>query len=162
MTKLIRFMSNREAETLVAGFTIENRLDHHAEHGSATNSVGFCFMKVDGRKPGRIQHTIRYLSGIVTNDIVLVSTLKSSPEHLFTKGYGYYSDYDSNDTGDVFPPRIVRTEYSATHYALHDFESWAFYKPTADGWLGSEIYQSVKLLKCNCKQGECIHEKTNL
>lgn len=124
--RVIRFMSAQEALILAQHRTVFNTTDHHAK-GNKSESIGSCFMLVDGRKQGMVYHTARYLANIVSFDVCLVATVNmANPK--FVMSSGRYTDYDCLDATDDYRG-VTRKELGATEYTLDDFEHWAFYSP---------------------------------
>ena len=79
--KIFRYMSKKEFDKLIKGEVLKNN-KHHQGH---TNSVGFCFMKVDDNEP---RYAYEFLSGVVDDDVCVVFETNKK----LTKSYGVYAD----------------------------------------------------------------------
>ena len=80
--KVFRFMSKREFDKYMNGEELVN----HTFHGTNanTNSVGFCFMKVDDFSPEEASH---FLIGVVDPDVCAVFETEAD----FQATYGVYA-----------------------------------------------------------------------
>ena len=80
--KVFRFMSKREFDKYMNGEELVN----HTFHGTNanTNSVGFCFMKVDDFSPEEASH---FLIGVVDPDVCAVFETEADLEET----YGVYA-----------------------------------------------------------------------
>lgn len=104
--KIFRYMSKKEFDKLIKGEVLKNN-KHHQGH---TNSVGFCFMKVDDNEP---RYAYEFLSGVVDDDVCVVFETNKK----LTKSYGVYADpYGS------FFATITEDEYCTKEYSLEDFK----------------------------------------
>ena len=106
--KLFRFMSKNEFEKLINGEDLVNE----KEHSGNTGSVGFCFMQY--KKDEDIEYAYEYLSGIVTEDIVVVC---ETDTNNLNKSWGIYAD----PYGHFFDT-ITETEYCTTDYNKNTFK----------------------------------------
>ena len=104
--KIFRYMSKKEFDKLIKGELLKNN-KHHQGH---TNSVGFCFMKVDDNEP---RYAYKFLSGVVDDDVCVVFETNKK----LTKSYGVYADpYGS------FFATITEDEYCTKEYSIEDFK----------------------------------------
>lgn len=123
--KIFRFMCELEFREYMNGKTLTNTTQHDAD----TNSIGFCFLKLDDFKP---EDAIHFLSGIVDWGVCAVFEVD---EKKLSKSYGVYADHsnDSNNedintfmflmqlaTGMI--PRFKATEYCVTQYDKKAFK----------------------------------------
>ena len=97
--KLYRFMGQAEYEALISGQTLTNT-KNHAEDGSHTDSVGFCFTASPPFK------SIHWLSGVVDTDYCVC--IRISPRKV-KKCRGRYGGG-------------WKDEYCCTSYKLDDIE----------------------------------------
>lgn len=97
--KLYRFMGPQEYEALISGQTLTNT-KNHAEDGSHTDSVGFCFTASPPFK------SIHWLSGVVDTDYCVC--IRISPRKV-KKCRGRYGEG-------------WKDEYCCTSYKLDDIE----------------------------------------
>ena len=108
--KLIRFMSKKEFDDLMAGKVLVN----DKKHQSNTNSVGFCFLPYEDDDfdqdsiENEIGYAFSFLGGIVSEDYVVI--FESNDTEL-KEGYGIYAD----PFGAFFDTMCI-TEYSLTQY----------------------------------------------
>lgn len=136
-----RFMSIEEFNKLMSGEKLVNKTDHKKEHGSRTNSVGFCF---SGGEEG-LYYTAQHLSGIVSFDVCLVADVD---DDKFVKGYGEYASHmEMPKTAEEMAlsilqmidellnpqktERLVLDEWSTTEYQLSDFNKLGAYVHSA-------------------------------
>ena len=113
-TYVLRFMGTLEALKLLQNQPIENTTNHR-EQGFASDSIGACFLPVEGLYPLReIYEAAKFLSGITDLEVCLYGRLMH-PER-FTKSVGRYA------IGRV-------EELSTERYELSDFFKWSFYAP---------------------------------
>ena len=104
--KIFRYMSKKEFDKLIKWEVLKNNKHHQGN----TNSIGFCFMKVDDNKP---RYAYEFLSGVVDDDICVVFETNKK----LTKSYGVYADpYGS------FFATIIEDEYCTKEYSLEDFK----------------------------------------
>ena len=104
--KIFRYMSKNEFDKLINGETLINNTIHEG----LTNSVGFCFMKVEDNEP---RYAYEFLSGVVDDDVCVVFETKKK----LTKSYGVYADpYGS------FFDTITKDEYCTKEYNLEGFK----------------------------------------
>lgn len=104
--KIFRYMSKKEFDKLIKGEILKNNTIHKGH----TNSVGFCFMKVDDNEP---RYAYKFLSGVVDDDVCVVFETNKK----LTKSYGVYADpYGS------FFATITEDEYCTKEYSLEDFK----------------------------------------
>lgn len=80
--KVFRFMSKREFDKYMNGEELVNHTFH--ETNANTNSVGFCFMKVDDFSPEEASH---FLIGVVDPDVCAVFETEADLEET----YGVYA-----------------------------------------------------------------------
>jgi hypothetical protein len=123
--KVLRFMSADEAKLFMKDKTLKNTTNHK-QAGNRTDSVGCCFMVVDGRADDPddgVYHSARYLAGVATTEYCLVGELKHA---RWRKGFGIYADHDNGDD-NVGP--IKRDELSTPKYSRRDFSHFKIYKP---------------------------------
>lgn len=106
--KLFRFMSKDEFEKLINGEELVNE----KEHTGHTDSIGFCFMSY--KEDEDIEYAYEYLSGIVTDDIVVVF---ETDKNNLNKSWGIYAD----PYGHFFDT-ITETEYCTTNYNKNTFK----------------------------------------
>lgn len=106
--KLFRFMSKDEFEKLINGEELANE----KEHAGHTDSIGFCFMPY--KEDEDIEYAYEYLSGIVTDDIVVVF---ETDKNNLNKSWGIYAD----PYGHFFHT-ITETEYCTTNYNKNTFK----------------------------------------
>lgn len=131
--RVIRFMSQSEADTFAVGFSLRNE-NNHRQRGNDTDSVGFCFaIAEDPDDVESIYQAARRLSGIVNMQVCLMGTLKPNRKH-FKKSYGAYADHDLNR-------RIKIEELCTTQYSQTDFVEWSMWLPNMEAspivWSGS-------------------------
>lgn len=104
--KIFRFMSKNEFDKLIQGEILKNNKIHQGN----TNSIGFCFMKVEDNTP---EFAYEFLSGIVSDDVCVVFETNKK----LTKSYGIYA----NPYGNFFST-ITEDEYCIKEYNLKDFK----------------------------------------
>jgi len=104
--KIFRYMSKDEFDKLINGETLINNTIHKGH----TNSVGFCFMKVEDNEP---RYAYEFLSGAVDDDVCVVFETKKK----LNKSYGVYA----NPYGSFFDT-ITENEYCTKEYSLEDFK----------------------------------------
>ena len=101
-------MSKQEFEKLMNGEKLFNK----KRHKGRTGSTGFCFMQYKGYED--IRYSYEYLSGIVTDDIVVV--FETNKKNI-KESWGIYADpYGS------FFDTITETEYCTTQYSKDTFK----------------------------------------
>lgn len=115
--KLYRYMSNKELQKLMAGIKMYPNVNFHK---AKTDSEGFCFL---GEKTivqygdedycFSPENCIRFLSGIVTNEVLVEFEANVS---LVKESWGCYSD----PFGD-YDDSIFITEYCAKTYDRDNF-----------------------------------------
>lgn len=116
--KLLRFMSVAELEKFRAGELLENTVDHHAEHGQKTDSVGFCFLDYNEHDE---QAALHFLSGIVSQEICAVFEVDDIvAQKGFKKGEGTFAA-PMISAVDFFSSMQV-TEYSTKRYSNQNME----------------------------------------
>ena len=106
--KLFRFMSKDEFEKLING----EKLVNGKKHPGNTDSIGFCFMPY--KEDEDIEYAHEYLSGIVTEDIIVVF---ETDKNNLNKSWGIYAD----PYGHFFDT-ITETEYCTTNYNKNTFK----------------------------------------
>lgn len=121
-------MSAAEMDSFIRGDHIQNTKDHNMG-GNRTNSIGACFMVVDGQENDGVYWAARFLAGIATTEYCLVGELRHSK---WRKGFGYYGDRSqpqSDPLQALLRPAVKRKELSTTHYSQKDFKSFRVYGP---------------------------------
>ena len=104
--ELFRFMSKKEFDKLIKGEKLYNKKKHQGR----TNSVGFCFMKVEDNTP---EYAYHFLSGVVDDDVCVVF----ETDKKLTESWGVYADPNGS-----FFATITEDEYCTTEYSLNDFK----------------------------------------
>ena len=118
--KLFRFMSRKEFKKYINEEELINNQNHHLNHKSKTNSIGFCFLNLDEYKP---EEALHFLSGIVDLDICAVFEVN---EDKVKETYGIYARQDVNISlfdiliGKI--PSFEAKEYCTTKYSNKDFK----------------------------------------
>ena len=125
-----RFMSKKEFNKLKKGEELYNETVHIGK----TNSIGFCFLRLDEYEP---EDAIHFLSGIVNAEICV----KIKTKHKLKKCYGIYakplnklSKIDKDFFFDLLIglPKIERmkvNEYTCKNYSLNDVEILSYAIP---------------------------------
>lgn len=128
--KLFRFMSKKEFEKLVNGEKLINK----KKHKGRTGSTGFCFMQY--KEDENIRYSYEYLSGVVTNDIIVVfETNKKNVK----ESWGIYADPNGS-----FFDTITETEYCTTQYDKDTFKIVKYGVNVKEYGLDIKWYDSVK------------------
>jgi hypothetical protein len=115
--KLLRFMSEAEFDSFMAGKILENDMDWSGGV-SKTGSKGFCFFPV-GESYDAPERRLSYVSGIVSLDMAVIF----ETNRPLKKSYGMYRDPDEKLPESLFdilftPPKMIRQdEYCTTSYS---------------------------------------------
>ena len=108
--KIYRFMSMKEFQMVTAGCEIVG-----GYHKARTSSYGVCFLpekiKIDEERTFDPESSIRFLSGIVCDD-VLVEFNVIDPK-ILNESWGVYAD------PDYYYSRIIIDELCCAHYSIN-------------------------------------------
>lgn len=162
----MRFMSAAEVKKFIADKPLRNTTDHKKQ-GSKTDSVGFCFMPVDGQEKDGVLYAARRLCGIAITHYCLVGELAHD---RWRKGYGVYGDYNNLDK-DGFAPPIEHPEVSTKRYSREDFEHFRIYEPDENAIIdapdmpplvaafvrnSSVVWYEPRIIHCSCLDLDCV------
>lgn len=134
--KLLRFMSKRELDKLLAGDVLRNDTEW-GKGISKTTSVGFCFFPV-GRQYDDPETRVRYMSGVA--DLERAVIFETSVPLM--KSIGMYRDPDEKLPESLlailfYPPTMKKQEeYCTTSYSNQSMKirKIGIPKLTAKGW----------------------------
>ena len=112
--RVFRFMNTIEFLKFMQGEELRNTTKHKAK----TDSIGFCFLKMDDVAP---EYAWRFLKGAIIPDLCAVFEVD---EKMLKKGYGIYSDPNKSlyELMNFIPKSITVPEYSTTQYNNKEFK----------------------------------------
>lgn len=137
--KVFRFMSKREFDKYMNGEELVN----HTFHGTNanTNSVGFCFMKVDDFSPEEASH---FLIGVVDPDVCAVFEIEADLEET----YGVYAKPLRKETLEELLKKWGRT-FKAKEYCTESYNKDTFHlvEYSTDWWISCVLGKEWTWLK---------------
>lgn len=112
--QIFRFMNKEELLKYLRGEVLYNNTRHQAK----TDSIGFCFFRIDDITP---EYAWKFLRGVIFPDICVVFEVD---EKNLKKGYGIYSDPEKTlyELMNFIPKMIKVPEYSTTQYNNQTFK----------------------------------------
>ena len=137
--KLLRFMSEAEFDSFMAGKILENDMDW-SNGISKSGSKGFCFFPV-GEQYDPPERRLSYVSGVVSLDMAVIF----EANRPLKKSYGMYRDPDEKLPESLFdilftPPKMIRQdEYCTTSYSEQMMRIRRIGRPILVNRLGWEI-----------------------
>ena len=137
--KVFRFMSKREFDKYMNGEELVNHTFH--ETNANTNSVGFCFMKVDDFSPEEASH---FLTGVVDPDVCAVFETEADLEET----YGVYAKPLRKETLEELLKKWGES-FKAKEYCTESYNKDTFHlvEYSTDWWISHVLGKEWRWLK---------------
>ena len=137
--KAFRFMSKREFQKSMNGEELVNHTFH--ETNANTNSVGFCFMKVDDFSPEEASH---FLTGVVDSDVCAVFETEADLKET----YGVYAKPLRKETLEELLKKWGES-FKAKEYCTESYNKDTFHlvEYSTDWWISHVLGKEWTWLK---------------